>query len=81
MDEPMLGCIIVLTGETDYISDGQTVIKLSNGHELLGRITGSGCMVGTAIACYCGAAATSAREEIGKGRLVKGDMLAAAVAG
>jgi thiamine-phosphate diphosphorylase/hydroxyethylthiazole kinase len=44
-----------MTGVSDYITDGHTVIKLSNGHPLLGDITGSGCMVGTAVATFCGA--------------------------
>lgn len=29
----VLGCIIAMTGEHDYISDGETVVKLSNGHK------------------------------------------------
>ncbi|KAG8904491.1 hypothetical protein FRB99_001667 [Tulasnella sp. 403] len=76
--------IIVLTGKDDYISDGSIVVKLSNGHELLGQITGSGCMVGTAIATFCGAASIDAAHAPNThafaGRLVCGDMLAAAVA-
>ncbi|KAG9016372.1 hypothetical protein FRB90_003081 [Tulasnella sp. 427] len=80
-------CIVVMTGPTDYISNGQTVIKLENGCELLGNITGSGCMVGTAVATFCGAASVDAlrtratTEEAKVGTLVDGDMLVAAVAG
>jgi hydroxyethylthiazole kinase len=39
-----LGCIAAVTGPTDYISDGQRVIAVSNGHELLGTVSGTGCM-------------------------------------
>ena len=46
----LAGCIVVLSGVTDYITDGQRVVALSNGHPLLGQITGSGCMLGTAVA-------------------------------
>jgi len=76
----MVGCIVLLSGPTDYLSDGSTVIRLSNGHELLGQITGSGCVLGTAITAFCGAASmeTSDSQE---GSLVKGDMFLAAAAG
>jgi len=69
-------CIVLLSGPTDYLSDGSTVIRLSNGHELLGQITGAGCVLGTTIAAFCGAASMAAlgpRE----GSLVDGDMLLA----
>jgi thiamine-phosphate diphosphorylase/hydroxyethylthiazole kinase len=73
-------CIIVLTGITDYVSDGFTVVKLDNGHKLLGNITGSGCMVGTCVAVFCAAAAS--RSEPRKDEtLVNGDMLGAAIGG
>jgi len=41
--------IIIMTGATDFISDGERTYAISNGHELLGRITGSGCVLGTTI--------------------------------
>lgn len=41
--------VIVMTGATDFISDGERTFAVSNGHELLGRITGSGCVLGTII--------------------------------
>jgi hydroxyethylthiazole kinase len=39
-----LGCIAAVTGPTDYISDGKRVIVVSNGHELLATVSGTGCM-------------------------------------
>ncbi|PSS37857.1 hypothetical protein PHLCEN_2v325 [Hermanssonia centrifuga] len=79
-------CIVVLTGVTDWVSDGTVVIRLSNGHPLLGDITGSGCMVGTCVATFCAGVSMAAfakrsadAEE--DGRLVRGDMLLAAVGG
>ena len=79
------GCVIALTGPTDYISDGHRVFELSNGHEMLGRVTGSGCIVGTAIASYCGASyaleqsqSTSSQADY---RLYKGNSLIAAITG
>jgi thiamine-phosphate diphosphorylase/hydroxyethylthiazole kinase len=41
--------VVVMTGVTDFISDGERTYAISNGHELLGRITGSGCVLGTII--------------------------------
>lgn len=41
--------VIVMTGATDFISDGYRTYAVSNGHPLLGRITGSGCVLGTTI--------------------------------
>jgi hydroxyethylthiazole kinase len=40
----MLGCIVAATGPTDHVSDGERVIAISNGHELLGTVSGTGCM-------------------------------------
>lgn len=73
-------CIIVLTGITDYVSDGFAVVKLDNGHKLLGDITGSGCMVGTCVAVFCAAAASTDKLQIDE-TLANGDMLSAAVGG
>ncbi|KAI0268629.1 Hydroxyethylthiazole kinase [Gloeopeniophorella convolvens] len=73
-------CIVLLSGPTDYLSDGSTVIRLSNGHALLGQITGAGCVLGTAIATFCGAASIAAAGPT-EGVLAKGDMLLATAAG
>jgi len=66
----------LLSGPTDYLSDGCTVIRLSNGHELLSQIAGAGCVLGTAIATFCGAASMAASGSR-QGSLVNGDMLLA----
>ncbi|KNZ76685.1 putative thiamine biosynthetic bifunctional enzyme [Termitomyces sp. J132] len=73
-------CVIALTGPVDYISDGTNVVALSNGHEILAKITGSGCIVGSSIATYCGALfARSTGDSTGK--LVQGDTFLGAIAG
>jgi thiamine-phosphate diphosphorylase/hydroxyethylthiazole kinase len=41
--------IVLMTGPTDFVSDGQRTFAISNGHELLGRVTGTGCVLGTTI--------------------------------
>jgi thiamine-phosphate diphosphorylase/hydroxyethylthiazole kinase len=76
--------MVLLSGPTDYLSDGSTVVRLSNGHELLGQITGAGCVLGTVIATFCGAAsmaATGTSSSAAEGSLVNGDMFLAAAAG
>jgi hydroxyethylthiazole kinase len=39
-----LGVVAAVTGATDHVSDGERVITVSNGHELLGTVSGTGCM-------------------------------------
>ncbi len=48
-----LGCVTAITGPVDYVSDGKQVITVHNGHALLGKVTGTGCMATTVIACFC----------------------------
>ena len=50
-----LGCIVVATGKVDFISDGNTVIKIFNGTSKLKSVTGTGCMTGSLIGSYLGA--------------------------
>ncbi|WVW86150.1 hydroxyethylthiazole kinase [Kwoniella bestiolae CBS 10118] len=77
--------IIVLTGPEDYISDGHTVLKVSNGSHFLEKITGSGCQAGTLIACFAAASRSYYLNENepfeDDSQLVQGDMLIAALAG
>ncbi|KAJ7462252.1 thiamine biosynthetic bifunctional enzyme Thi4 [Mycena galericulata] len=73
-------CIVALTGATDVISDGKRVLLLRNGDPLLGKITGSGCMLGSCIASYCAAANMLASEDELEGKLTRdGDFLSATV--
>ncbi|EFQ86284.1 hypothetical protein PTT_18545 [Pyrenophora teres f. teres 0-1] len=47
--------IVLMTGATDLISDGTRTYAISNGHEYLGLITGSGCTLGTTLSAYMAA--------------------------
>lgn len=42
--------VVVLTGKTDYISDGTRTYAVKNGNEYLSRVTGTGCVLGTTLA-------------------------------
>ncbi|MCJ1277262.1 hypothetical protein MMC21_005073 [Puttea exsequens] len=44
--------IVLMTGRTDYLSDGDRTYAIKNGHAYLGNITGSGCTLGTTIASF-----------------------------
>jgi hydroxyethylthiazole kinase len=39
-----LGTIVSVTGPIDHVSDGERVVAVSNGHELLATVSGTGCM-------------------------------------
>ena len=39
-----LGAVVSVTGPTDHVSDGNRVIAIANGHELMGTVSGTGCM-------------------------------------
>ena len=49
------GCIVAMTGETDYVSDGEKTVVLRNGHALMDRVSGTGCMASSVVGCYVGA--------------------------
>jgi hydroxyethylthiazole kinase len=37
------GCIVSLSGAADYITDGDTVLEVLNGHPMMTKVTGMGC--------------------------------------
>ncbi len=46
------GAVILMTGETDLLTDGHTAYTVQNGHPMMSRITGSGCMLSAMTAAY-----------------------------
>ena len=48
-------CVVAMSGKTDYVSDGKTALKLSNGHDLMSCVSGTGCMLSAVVGCYVGA--------------------------
>ncbi len=49
------GSIIAITGAIDIVSDANTTYIISNGHPIMSKITGTGCMLTGMIAAYCAA--------------------------
>jgi len=47
-----LSATLVITGKEDLVTDGQRTTWVENGHELMGRITGSGCMATALIGAF-----------------------------
>jgi hydroxyethylthiazole kinase len=47
-----LGCVASVTGVVDHVSDGDRVLAVANGHELLAAVTGTGCMSSALTGCF-----------------------------
>jgi len=50
-----LGLVASVTGAVDYVSDGERVLSVANGHELLASVTGTGCMSSAITGCFLAA--------------------------
>ena len=50
-----LGVVASVTGPVDHVSDGDRVLAVSNGHELLATVTGTGCMSSALTGCFLAA--------------------------
>ena len=57
-----LGAIIAISGAIDIVTDGETAYKIFNGHPIMERITGSGCMLTALVGAFCGANPTNMLE-------------------
>jgi hydroxyethylthiazole kinase len=44
--------VIAVSGPTDHITDGERMVRLSNGHPWLTRVTGVGCALGALMAAF-----------------------------
>jgi hydroxyethylthiazole kinase len=47
-----LGVVASVTGPVDHVSDGEHVLAVANGHELLAAVTGTGCMSSALTGCF-----------------------------
>ena len=48
-------CAVVLTGETDIVTDGTIVYLVHNGHSMMRYVTGAGCQLSSLIGAYTAA--------------------------
>ncbi|MDT8068919.1 MAG: hydroxyethylthiazole kinase [Terriglobia bacterium] len=64
-------CVAAITGAVDIVSNGARFARISNGHPMMGRVTGTGCMSTSITACFaaieadCFLAATAALAVFG----------------
>ncbi len=49
-----LGVPVAITGAVDFITDGQRVVRVANGHPLMARVTGTGCGATALIGAFAG---------------------------
>jgi hydroxyethylthiazole kinase len=47
-----LGLVVSVTGPVDHVSDGERVLAVANGHELLAAVSGTGCMSSAITGCF-----------------------------
>lgn len=50
------GSIVAVSGPVDLVTDGERIVRIANGEELLTRVTGGGCALGAVMAAFLGAA-------------------------
>jgi hydroxyethylthiazole kinase len=50
-----LDVVASVTGPVDHVSDGETVLAVANGHELLATVSGTGCMSTAITGCFAAA--------------------------
>ncbi|MFO1371667.1 MAG: hydroxyethylthiazole kinase [Candidatus Competibacteraceae bacterium] len=48
------GATVAITGAVDYVTDGQRVAAIENGHPLMARVTGLGCSATAVIGAFLG---------------------------
>ncbi len=50
-----LNTVVAITGVVDIITDGKMLYSVENGHKIMAKVTGTGCMCTSIIGCYLGA--------------------------
>ena len=49
-----LNAVVVITGKEDVVSDGNITYTISNGHPILTKVTGTGCLLTSVIGAFTG---------------------------
>jgi hydroxyethylthiazole kinase len=57
-----LGVVASVTGPVDYVSDGERIAAVANGHPLLANVTGTGCISSAITGCFLAARPADAFE-------------------
>ena len=56
------GAVVIITGATDLVADEQRAFLIQNGHPMMSRITGSGCMLSAMMGAFLAANPEDALE-------------------
>lgn len=48
----MYGCTVAITGVVDVVSDGERTVRISNGHAMLSKVVGTGCMSNVIVGAF-----------------------------
>ncbi|MET3574291.1 hydroxyethylthiazole kinase [Bhargavaea ullalensis] len=78
------GCLVAVTGKVDYVTDGMKTFRIEGGHELLSRVTGTGCLLSAVCGAFIAAAGDSKLEAVAealKFYKTAGELAAAGVQG
>ncbi|MDI1446399.1 hydroxyethylthiazole kinase [Polyangium sp. 6x1] len=46
------GCVVVVSGAVDYVTDGDRVCEIHNGHPMMPRVTGLGCTASALVGAF-----------------------------
>ena len=46
------GAVVIVTGDTDIITNGKTLVRVHNGHPMMKTVTGSGCQLSSLLGAY-----------------------------
>ncbi|WP_307288155.1 hydroxyethylthiazole kinase [Bacillus sp. SORGH_AS_0510] len=46
--------VVVITGKEDIVTDGETIYVVKNGHPILTKVTGTGCLLTSVIGAFAG---------------------------
>jgi hydroxyethylthiazole kinase len=48
------GALVAMTGASDYVTDGERVVAIHNGHPMMARVTGLGCTATAMVGAFVG---------------------------
>ena len=46
--------VVVASGVDDVVATGEAAYRVESGHEMMGEVVGTGCMLGSTVATFCG---------------------------
>lgn len=55
-------CLVAVTGETDIVTDGEKIIRVTGGHPFMSRVTGMGCLLSAVCAAFLSVGASAPIE-------------------